>query len=183
MKLGLADDEKRAIALEAKRKFFAYVKEARELVDYHERNEWKGLNEPQKFWLRIISWHLEVTEKHRYPSTPGQEYTVRRDRKARKSMPKWADQAEIDAVYRRCWEMNVEAEEVIYHVDHIIPLCGKSVSGLHIASNLRIITKVENYKKRNHFDEALLEMSTRIPAAGALHNTPRANGADSAPAG
>lgn len=98
-------------------------------------------------------------------------------------MPKWADQAEIDAVYRRCWEMNVEAEEVIYHVDHIIPLCGKSVSGLHIASNLRIITKVENYKKRNHFDEALLEMSTRIPAAGALHNTPRANGADSAPAG
>ena len=36
-----------------------------------------------------------------------------------------------------------------WHVDHILPLKGKSVSGLHIWSNLQVIPKIMNLKKGN----------------------------------
>lgn len=36
-----------------------------------------------------------------------------------------------------------------WHVDHIVPLKGKNVSGLHIWSNLAVIPKGDNLRKGN----------------------------------
>lgn len=38
-----------------------------------------------------------------------------------------------------------------WHVDHIIPLQGKKVSGLHVPSNIQVIPGSDNVKKSNKF--------------------------------
>lgn len=38
-----------------------------------------------------------------------------------------------------------------HQVDHIIPLRGRTVSGLHVEANLSVITAVENWHKHAKF--------------------------------
>ena len=57
--------------------------------------------------------------------------------------PAWADKKKIIEFYKNCPKG--------YHVDHIIPLNGKKVSGLHIETNLQYLTKKENLKKSNKY--------------------------------
>jgi 5-methylcytosine-specific restriction endonuclease McrA len=60
-----------------------------------------------------------------------------------KRMPLWADIYAIDEFYRNCPKG--------YHVDHIIPLRGSNVSGLHIVNNLQYLLASENLIKSNKF--------------------------------
>jgi hypothetical protein len=69
--------------------------------------------------------------------------------------PAWANHADTVAVYAeaaRRRRLGMDAT-----VDHIIPLHGKEVCGLHIASNMRIIPRSENSSKNNKFLEELLD--------------------------
>lgn len=65
--------------------------------------------------------------------------------------PAWADHDAIAEVYRRA-KMLALTTGVIHHVDHVIPLRGKMVSGLHVANNLQILTGADNLAKSNHFE-------------------------------
>ena len=58
--------------------------------------------------------------------------------------PKWANRNLIRKFY-------VNKPEG-YHVDHIIPLRGKLVSGLHVEGNLQYLPALENMKKHNTFN-------------------------------
>lgn len=80
---------------------------------------------------------------HRMSGTP--EYArylanKRRADRARRT-PRWADMIAIRQFYANCPKG--------YQVDHIIPLRGKYVSGLHVVENLQYPTPSENRRKHN----------------------------------
>ena len=58
----------------------------------------------------------------------------------------WANQTSIVYVYRFA-RLLTTLTGIQYHVDHVIPLRGELVSGLHCEDNLRIIPGKENLKK------------------------------------
>lgn len=56
----------------------------------------------------------------------------------------------IKAIYLECARITNETG-IPHQVDHIVPLKGKIVSGLHVPWNLQIIPARENRKKSNNF--------------------------------
>jgi hypothetical protein len=80
------------------------------------------------------------------------EYVLNRRDGEKQRTPSWADKKEINNIYLKRDLLNKEAGFVKYHVDHIIPLNGKLVSGLHVSHNLQIILASENMSKKNKFE-------------------------------
>ena len=74
--------------------------------------------------------------------------TTARKKYIRQATPPWADRVKIDRKY-----LQSEAKTLLtgdkHNVDHIIPLRGKNVCGLHVETNLRVITATDNMAKGN----------------------------------
>jgi hypothetical protein len=49
-------------------------------------------------------------------------------------------------------KLRAKSTGIAWHVDHVIPLKGKLVCGLHIWNNLEVIPGTLNCKKSNHFE-------------------------------
>lgn len=62
--------------------------------------------------------------------------------------PAWANHFFIGEVYDLA-RLRTKATGFVWHVDHIVPLKGKNVCGLHVEYNLQVIPAIENYRKNN----------------------------------
>jgi hypothetical protein len=66
--------------------------------------------------------------------------------------PVWDPDAHLIVAKYQLAAMLTKASGIEHHVDHIIPLQGRKVSGLHVFSNLRVIPGSDNVKKSNKYD-------------------------------
>lgn len=85
-----------------------------------------------------------------YNKNPGKELSknlVRKRLISEYQTPSWANLEAIAEIYNNRPEG--------YHVDHIIPLNGKNVCGLHVETNLQYLTVEENLSKKNKFNGAI----------------------------
>lgn len=89
------------------------------------------------------------------PEGRGRESAKRAKRRAAKLQrtPPWLTKEqlkEIEEIYALAKELQWLSEEPL-HVDHIIPLQGENVSGLHVPWNLQILPRSLNLSKNNNF--------------------------------
>ena len=78
-----------------------------------------------------------------------------RDRRNRQATPKWLtseQKQQIVAIYEHMRDCRTVTGED-YHVDHIVPLRGDNICGLHVPWNLQVLPAYVNISKSNSFEE------------------------------
>lgn len=102
-------------------------------------HNWSALN-PEKRKKNALNW---VKKNAAYCC----ERSRLRQAKIKEATPAWSEKDKTLAIYEQAMERRGNGENV--SVDHIVPLKSKTVCGLHVPWNLRIIDATENMKKSN----------------------------------
>ena len=113
---------------------------------WYEKNKRKNTKERKLANNKLVRKHYQKNKAQYYNKA------IQRRVKKRNVTPVWADQDKIKEIYKKCIELNKKAGFPKYHVDHIVPLKGKNVCGLHVENNLRVILAFENLSKGNSFE-------------------------------
>lgn len=72
----------------------------------------------------------------------------------KRATPAWADKEKMRAIYAEAVRLTRETG-IPHHVDHHYPLQSEWCCGLHCEANLKIMTAVENQRKKNRLPEPL----------------------------
>ena len=109
------------------------------------RSEWLSSNK-----VRVLGYKKKYREVHK--DTVLANNAKRRSYKKQRTV-NWDDEL-TDLVTKEAYllcELRQKVTGFDWHVDHVIPLSGKIVSGLHVWNNLAVIPAKENLSKKNSF--------------------------------
>jgi hypothetical protein len=83
----------------------------------------------------------------------------RRSAKLKRTPPWLTDDhlSQIRAFYTKAKQLSVQTG-IVHHVDHIVPLQGETVSGLHVPWNLQVLTQSDNCSKSNRLNDYCSDM-------------------------
>jgi hypothetical protein len=144
-------------AAETRAEYFREYNKREDIKD--RKNEWYQENR-EAVIAAAATRPAAVLREYRNAWKANNKTQVRADTKARRrkhrdATPLWLtrkQKSEIRQLYQIAITMTQTTGEQ-YVVDHIVPLRGESVCGLHVPWNLRVITQEENLKKSNkHVD-------------------------------
>jgi hypothetical protein len=114
-----------------------------------QHNATQYLNHSEKIKAGVKNWSK---------NNPVKMLVYTRANQAKRNMrnPKWLspdDKWMIEQAYELA-ALRTKTFGFSWHVDHILPLQGKTVSGLHTPYNLQVIPGAENVRKSNSFEVA-----------------------------
>jgi hypothetical protein len=112
--------------------------------------------------IKVINWRKQNPEKFKITTQKYQKDNlpklIAKSMKYRASKfhrtPIWLSETDF-WIIEEAYELAALRSKIfgfLWHVDHIIPLQGKKVSGLHVPTNLQVIPGVENQAKSNRFN-------------------------------
>lgn len=117
----------------------------------------QNIKHKKKAVERTVKGQRDNPEKHavkklRYLATEKGKKSRKANRNYRRERTKICSlgniwEMETLAIYKNCQDLN--SDGIRWEVDHVIPLLGRDVSGLHVPWNLRIVPKEENRMKTN----------------------------------
>lgn len=120
--------------------------------EYYEKNKEKILENKRKYQEenkdKVLAWKKTEYEKNK------EDYIFRANkRKYRKynATPDWLseeDWKKIEDIYSKARSLSSSSDDN-YDVDHIVPIQGKNVCGLHVPWNLQILERKLNRQKYN----------------------------------
>lgn len=123
----------------------ARASEERRVDELRESRAARYRANPEPVKAKAAQWKRDNPERRRETNRRNtQEYRGA----LRRATPPWVNQRALSAIYEACPRG--------MSVDHIIPLRGKTVCGLHVPWNLKYLPGPENGAKANRFDEAQL---------------------------
>jgi len=110
----------------------------------------EDINEKHKEWREENKEHVNERSRQWKKENRYKVLANTRKRQAGKQQrtPKWAIEDIIKVFYFMSEHLGRIMNEK-YHVDHIIPLKGENITGLHTHNNLQVITAKENMTKNN----------------------------------
>lgn len=112
--------------------------------------QWQAKNK-ERSYNNIKKWNK--TDKGR---AAGNFYSAKRKIAKEKRTPSWLSEDDwwmIEQAYKLA-VLREQMTGIKWHVDHVVPLRGKTVSGLHVPWNLQVIPATDNIKKGNKYDQA-----------------------------
>jgi hypothetical protein len=120
-------------------------------IGEHKKANREQANNTKRKWRKENPDKVKAMTRRYRQKNKGKRNALTAKRRATKlnATPKWLTEEHLDQIkqiYINAKDLRWEDE---MNVDHIIPLQGKNVSGLHVPWNLQLLSAVENRIKGN----------------------------------